>query len=75
MIRDALIEQAYSAMRGWCEVVVEMDLLAGVTRRYEPNVMMTKVDAIKADRLQAAFAVITPIFEKACRVIDAHAAT
>lgn len=71
-LQEALIESAYSKIRGWCEILVETELLASVTQRYQPNVMMTKLDEIKGPHLAAAFAVITPIFNKACRVIDAH---
>lgn len=71
-VQEALIEQAYSTMRGWCETVVETELLAGVTQRYQANVMMTKLDQIKGEHLQAAFDVIVPLFHKACRVTEAH---
>lgn len=71
-VQDALIENAYSTMRGWCETVVETELLAGVTQRYQANVMMTKLDQIKGDHLQAAFDIIGPLFHKACRVTEAH---
>lgn len=71
-VREALIESAYSTMRSWCEVVVEVELLAGVTQRYQPNVMMTALDKIKVDRLSAAFDAITPVFKKACRITEAH---
>ena len=68
----ALVESAYSHIRGWCEVVVEQELLAGVTQRYRPNVVMTKLSQIKPDRFTAARDVIFPLFEKACRIITAH---
>lgn len=71
-IREALIENAYSTIRGWCETVVETELLANVTRRYQENVMMTGLDRIKVDHLQPAFDVISPLFKKACRVTGAH---
>ncbi len=71
-VQEALIEQAYSTIRGWCETVVETELLAGVTQRYQANVMMTKLDQIKGVHLKAAFDVIGPLFEKACRVTEAH---
>jgi ABC-type transport system involved in cytochrome c biogenesis ATPase subunit len=70
--REALIERAYGLIRAWCEVVVEVELLAGVTQRYQPNVMMTALDKIKADRLSDAVGVILPIFEKACRIMEGH---
>ena len=71
-VQDALIENAYSTIRGWCETVVETELLAGVTQRYQANVMMTKLDQIKGEHLKAACEVIGPLFEKACRVTEAH---
>ena len=70
--REALIERAYSRIRTWCEVVVESELLAGVTQRHQPNVMMTALPNIKVAGLSAATTAILPIFKKACRVIDAH---
>lgn len=71
-VQEALIEQAYSTIRGWCETVVETELLAGVTQRYQANVMMTKLDQIKGDHLKAAVDVVGPLFAKACRVTEAH---
>jgi hypothetical protein len=71
-VQEALIESAYSTIRSWCETVVEMELLGGVTQRYQPNVMMTAIDKIKGERLSAAFGVIGPLFKKACRVTEAH---
>jgi hypothetical protein len=70
--QQALIESAYSKIRAWCEIVVEMELLQGVTQRYQANVMMTRLATIKADRLDAAISVIDPIFIKACRIMDGH---
>jgi len=70
--RDAFVEKAYEELRGACEVVVEKDLLRGVTERYRPNVRMTVLEQIRADRLPAAIARIMPIFEKCCRVIASH---
>jgi hypothetical protein len=69
---EAIVESAYSWVRSWCEVVVELELLKGVTRRYEANVRMTVLPQIKGDRLAAADAVITPIVEKACRIMEGH---
>jgi ABC-type transport system involved in cytochrome c biogenesis ATPase subunit len=70
--RDALVEKAYEVLRGVCEVIVESELLQGVTQRYQPNVMMTKLPNIRADRLQPAIEAILPVFEKACRYIASH---
>jgi len=70
--QSALVESAYGEIRSWCEVVVEQELLAGVTQRYQPNVAMTKLSQIKPDKLVAARDVIFPLFEKACRIMTAH---
>lgn len=70
--RQALIEKGYEALRGACEIIVEKDLLRGVTERYRPNVRMTVLDQIRADRLPAANATIRPIFDKCCRLIASH---
>jgi hypothetical protein len=63
---------ALADLRNICEIIVEKELLAGVTERYEPNVRMTRLPEIKADRLQAAIAVIQPIYEDCCRYIASH---
>ena len=39
---------------GACEIVVEKDLLKGVTERYRPNIRMTVLRQISADRLPDA---------------------
>ncbi len=52
--------------------IVETDLLQSVTQRYQPNVMITRLPKIKADRLSDAIAVIMPLFDKACRYIASH---
>jgi hypothetical protein len=70
--QQAIIEKAYEILRGLTEVIVEADLLKGVTRRYQPNVMVTALPKIRGDRLGAAIIVLLPIFEKCCRVISSH---
>jgi hypothetical protein len=70
--RQALIEKGYEELRGACEVVVEKDILRGVTERYRPNVRMTVLDQIRAERLPAATKAIQAVFEKSCRVIASH---
>jgi len=52
--------------------VAEQELLAGVTQRYQAQVRMTKLPQIKAERLGETISVILPVFEKACRLTDAH---
>jgi hypothetical protein len=68
----ALIEKAYELMRNICEVIVEEELLQGVTKRYQPNVMMTRLPNINFAGLQAAVAAISPLFEDCCRYIASH---
>ncbi len=70
--QTALVESAYGEIRSWCEVVVEQELLAGVTQRYQPNVAMTKLSQIKPEKFAAARDVIFPLFEKTCRIMTAH---
>ncbi len=70
--REVFVEHAYSLIRTWCEVVVEVELFAGVLGRYAPNVSMGKLGTVKPERLGAAIAALNPIFEKACRIIEGH---
>jgi len=70
--QTAIVESAYGVIRSWCEVVVEQELLAGVTQRYQPNVAMTKLAQIKPDRFNQAKDVILSTFEKACRMMPGH---
>lgn len=68
----ALIERAYDKVRAWCEVVVEEELLRGVTKRHQPNVQMTRLTEIRIDRLEQAIRELFELFEKACRVMGGH---
>ncbi len=68
----ALVEKGYEYLRSICEVVVETELLQGVTQRYQPNVAMTKLPTIKFDRLREASESVFKVFEKCCRAIAAH---
>jgi len=70
--QDALIEKRYELIRNFCEVIVEKDLLQGVTQRYQPNVMMTMLPKINFGGLQGAVEVIYPIYEDSCRYIGSH---
>jgi hypothetical protein len=71
-LRQVLVEKAYELLRSLCEVIVESELLAGVTTRYQPNVRMTVLPQIKGNVLQAATEVICPVFEDCCRYIASH---
>ena len=51
-VKAALVEKGYEELRGLCEVIVEQDMLKGVTQRYAPNVMMTKLEKINVGKLQ-----------------------
>jgi hypothetical protein len=70
--QSALIEKAYELMRNICEVIVEEELLRGVTKRYQPNVRMTVLGNINFSGLEAAVSVINPLFEDCCRYIASH---
>ena len=70
--RAALVRTGYGWIRSWSEVFVEIDLLQGVTQRYQPNVRMTVLPNIKIAALPAAFETANRIFEDSCRFIDAH---
>ena len=70
--RDALVRVGYGWLRSWCEVFTETELLQGVTQRYQPNVGMTRLLKIRADKLSEIIPKITKVFENACRCIDGH---
>jgi hypothetical protein len=70
--RQSQIDSVYDDVRAWCELVVEVDLLARVTQRHQPNVAMQNLERIKASRLQTAVDIILPIWEKANRYVRAH---
>lgn len=70
--RAALVREGYDWIRSWCEVFTEIELLAGVSQRYQPNIRMTTLASIKAGALRAASDVVTRIFEDACRYIPGH---
>jgi len=59
-------------IRNICEVIVGQDLLQGVTQRYKPNVMMTKLSKINFTALERSVAAIYPIYEDSCRYIGSH---
>lgn len=71
-VRAALVEKGYEHLRNLSEIVVEHEMFKGVVQRYAANVMMTKLEQIKIDKLQESMAAITPIFEKSCRYIASH---
>lgn len=70
--RQAMVEQGYSLLRSWCEVFVEHEMLQGVTHRYRPNIMMTGLSKIRVEKLNETRESILEIFEKCCRMTEAH---
>ncbi len=70
--QQALIETAYEYLRNICEIIVESELLQGVTQRYQANVSITKLCQIKADRLREASDAIALVYDRCCRQIVAH---
>ncbi len=70
--KEALIEKSYELIRNVCEVIVEKELLQGVTQRYQPNVMMTRLPEINFGGLEKAAEAIFPIYEASCRYIGSH---
>lgn len=68
----ALIRTGYDWIRSWCEVFTEIELLKGVTQRYQPNVSMGNLENIKAAALPSAIETVSRIFHEACRYIDGH---
>lgn len=72
VLQDALIKETYDLIRAWCEAFVEQELLQNVTQRYRANVMMTRLSKIDAARLEAAVAVIEPLFARACDRMTGH---
>ena len=71
-VKAALVEKGYEELRGLCELIVEQEMLKGVSQRYAPNVMMTKLDKINIAELHDSITAMMPIFEKACRYIASH---
>lgn len=70
--RGALIESAYDRLRAWCEVVIEKEILGGVSQRYQAHVAVTQLGKIKIHRLEEAIATLQPLYEKACRCMSGH---
>lgn len=72
VVQDALIKETYDLIRAWCEAFVEQELLQNVTQRYRKNIMMTRLSKIDSSRLDAAVAVIEPLFDRACERLTGH---
>lgn len=70
--QDALVRTGYDWLRSWCEVFTEMELLGGVSQRYQPNIRMGTLEKINSVGLPAAIEAVTRVFDDACRYIDGH---
>ena len=70
--QDDLISRAYDLMRSWCEAFAEQELLGNVIQRYRANVMMTRLDRIKVDRLSNAITTLSTAYERICGYISGH---
>lgn len=69
---DEHVQRGYSLVRSWCEVFVEMEVFAGVSQRYQPNVSMANLTKIKVGLLPEVIDTVSRVFNDACRYIDAH---
>ena len=72
VVRDDLVRGAWGQVRSWCEAFIEREVLADVTARYRPHVRMTSLPNIKTALIDATVQTVLPIFEKACRITEAH---
>jgi len=64
--RGALVRAGYDWIRAWCEVFTAMELLKGVTQRYQPNVGMTMLGKINTEKLPELITTVTNVFDDAC---------
>ena len=72
VMREDLIRGAWGQIRSWCEAFIEKEVLADVTARDRPHVRMTSLPNIKTALIDATVKTVLPIFEKACRITEAH---
>lgn len=70
--RSALVRVGYDWIRSWCEVFAEMEMLEGVSQRYQPNVRMGALPKLKTESLPGTIEVVDRIFNEACRFIPGH---
>jgi hypothetical protein len=68
----ALIAAGYESLRAICEVIVEKELLQGVTERYSPMVRVTMLPKIRFDRLEGAVGPIMDVYDRCSRSIRSH---
>ncbi len=68
---EEALKKAYADIRTWCELIVEEGFFKSVIRRYEPNIMFTKVNSIKGDFIEE-LTPVSELFDKACRWMAGH---
>ncbi|MGG3662348.1 AAA family ATPase [Bacillus gobiensis] len=68
---EEALKKAYADIRTWCELIVEEGFFKSVIRRYEPNIMFTKVKTIKGDFV-GELPAVSELFEKSCRWMTGH---
>lgn len=70
--REIVIERAYDAIRNWCEVFVEQEMLCSVSERYSAHVGVTKLKNLQLARIGDATDEIMSIYQKSCRQLKSH---
>lgn len=73
--RDRLIAHAYDLLRSWCEVFAEQELLANVTRRHQPNIIVPLLRDINVDRLKKAADALSTKVKKFHGYVSAHSSS
>jgi hypothetical protein len=68
----ALIERGYELLRNICEIIVETELLQGVTQRHQAMVRMTMLPKINFSGLEGAVTAVYPVYEDCCRYMASH---
>lgn len=68
---EEALKKAYSDIRTWCELIVEEGFFKSVIRRFEPNIMFTKVNSINGDFVEE-LPKVSGLFDKACRWMAGH---
>lgn len=68
---EEALKKAYADIRTWCELIVEEGFFKSVIRRYEPNIMFTKVRTIKGDFVDE-LPTVSELFERSCRWMAGH---
>lgn len=73
--RNDLIATCYGHVRAWIEAFVEDELLQGAVKRHRANISVDALGRVNGQALDAAIAVLTPVYDRACRRIWPHSQT